>query len=211
MDSWDSIFKEKGKVFTAPHPDMKEVVDFLKQMNSPRVLDLGCGTGRHLVHLAAEGFEVYGLDAAPEGIKIARKWLEERNLNGNLVIHRMEEGFPYQDSFFDAIISIQAMHHNNLEKIKFIVQEIERVLKPGGLIFITVPKLELFQKKNQWGLKEIEKGTYIPLSGPEKGLFHHYFTVLEIYDLFKGFEIKKIYIDKTKHRAILGFRKINEK
>ena len=211
MDSWDSIFKEKGKVFTTPHPDIKEVVDYLKLKNSPRVLDLGCGTGRHLVHFALQGFEVYGLDAAPEGIKIARKWLEERNLSANLVLHRMEKGFPYQDSFFDAIISIQAMHHNNLEKIRFIVQEIERVLKPGGLIFITVPKFDLFNKKNPWELKEIEKGTFIPLSGPEKGLYHHYFTILEIYEVFNGFEIKKIYIDKTKHRAILGFRKSIEK
>ena len=207
MDSWDSIFKKKGKVFRAPHPDMKEVVKYLKEMNGTRVLDLGCGTGRHLVYFAVEGFEVYGLDAAPEGIKIAKQWLEERNLNGELVIHRMEAGFPYQDSFFDAIISIQAMHHNKFETIKFIVQEMERVIKPGGLIFITFPKLDLFKKKNRWELKEIEKGTFIPLSGPEKGLFHHYFTKDEIYEVFNGFEIEKDYVDKTKHRAILGYRK----
>ncbi|TFG16090.1 MAG: class I SAM-dependent methyltransferase, partial [Promethearchaeota archaeon] len=84
MDSWDSIFKKKGKVFRAPHLDMKEVVKYLKEMNANRVLDLGCGTGRHLVYFAAEGFQVYGLDAAPEGIKIAKQWLEERNLNGDL-------------------------------------------------------------------------------------------------------------------------------
>jgi SAM-dependent methyltransferase len=178
-------------------------------MSATRILDLGCGTGRHLVYFAAEGFDVHGLDAAPEGIKIAKNWLEERNLNGNLTIHRMEEGFPFQDSFFDAIISIQAMHHNKLESIKFIVQEIERVIKPGGLIFITFPKLDLFKKKNGWELKEIEKGTFIPLSGPEKGLFHHYFTMEEIHKVFSGFEIKKVYIDKTKHRAILGYRKID--
>ncbi len=207
MDSWNAIFRAKGKVFTKPHPDMMGIADHLRERNAKRVLDLGCGTGRHLIFFANQGFEVYGLDAALEGIEIAKKWLAENNLNCKLTIHRMEEKFPYEDSFFDAVISIQAMHHNIIEKIKFTIQEIERVLKPDGIIFITFPMFGLFNKKNPWKLEKIEKGTYLPLSGPEKGLPHHFFTEREIYKVFKGFNIKKIYIDETKHRAILGFRK----
>jgi len=207
MDSWNSIFKEKGKVFTTPHPDMPKIVNYLKEKRAKCVLDLGCGTGRHLVLFAKEGFEVYGLDSAPEGIEIAKDWLAEKNLSCELIVHQMEEKFPYQDSFFDAVISIQVMHHNKIEKIKFTINEIERVLKPGGLLFITVPTLERFNRKNRWNLKKVEKGTFVPHSGPEKGLFHHFFTKREIYKVFNGFQIKEIYIDKTKHRAILGFKK----
>ena len=207
MDSWNTIFKEKGKVFTAPHPDMMGIINYLKEKRAKRVLDLGCGTGRHLILFANEGFEVYGIDAAPEGIEIAKDWLAERNLSCELIVHRMEEKFPYQDSFFDAVISIQAMHHNKIEKIKFTIKEIERVLKPGGLLFITVPTFDRFNRKNRWNLKKVEKGTFVPQSGPEKGLFHHFFTKREIYKVFNGFQIKEIYIDKTKHRAILGFKK----
>jgi hypothetical protein len=47
----------------------------------------------------------------------------------------------------------------------------------------------------------------MPLSGPEKGLLHHFFSKREIYKFFNKFQIKEIYIDKTKHRAILSFRK----
>jgi len=207
MDSWNSIFKIKGKVFTKPHRDMKDIIDILKEKNSKRILDLGCGTGRHLIFFASQGFEVYGLDASHKGIEIAKKWLTENHLNCNLTIHRMEEKFPYEDSFFDAVISIQAMHHNIIKKIKFTIQEIHRVLKPNGLIFITVPISKLSSKNNHPNFEKIEKGTYIPLSGPEKGLLHHFFTEREIYKVFKGFDIKKIYLDKTKHRAILGFKK----
>ena len=207
MDSWNSIFREKGKVFTKPHPDMMGIADHLKERNAKRLLDLGCGTGRHLIFFSNQGFEVHGLDAALDGIEIAKKWLAENNLNCNLTIQRMEEKFPYEDSFFDAVISIQALHHNIIEKVKFTIQEIERVLKPDGIIFITVPMPKLFSKKNPWKLEKIEKGTYLPLSGPEKGLPHHFFTEREIYKVFKGFSIEKIYIDETKHRAILGFRK----
>jgi SAM-dependent methyltransferase len=207
MDSWNTIFKEKGKVFTAPHPDMMGIINYLKEKRAKRVLDLGCGTGRHLILFANEGFEVYGLDSAPEGIEIAKEWLAEKNLNCELIVHRMEEKFPYQDSFFDAVISIQAMHHNKIEKIKFTIKEIERVLKPGGLLFITVPTFDRFNGKNRWNLKKVEKGTFVPLSGPEEGLLHHFFSKREIYKVFNRFQVEDIYIDKTKHRAILGFRK----
>ena len=206
MDSWNSIFKEKGKVFTKPHRDMKGIADLLKEKNAKRILDLGCGTGRHLVLFAGLGFEVHGLDAAPDGIEIAKKWLAENKLNYKLSIHRMEERFPYDDSFFDAVISIQVIHHNNIKKIKFTIREIKHILKANGLIFITVP-IAKFSKNKPSGLQKIEKGTYLPLSGPEKGLLHHFFTEREIYKVFKGFDIKKIYLDKTKHRAILGFKK----
>ena len=207
MDSWNTIFKEKGKVFTTPHPDMIGIVNYLKEKKAKRVLDLGCGTGRHLVLFANEGFEVYGLDSAPEGIEIAKDWLAEKNLSCELIVHQMEEKLPYQDSFFDAIISIQAMHHNKIEKIRFTIKEIERVLKPGGLLFITVPTFDRFNRKNRWNLKKVEKRTFVPLSGPEQGLFHHFFSKREIYKVFNRFQIKEIYIDKTKHRAILGFKK----
>ncbi|MHA1669478.1 MAG: class I SAM-dependent methyltransferase [Promethearchaeota archaeon] len=207
MDSWNSIFKEKGKVFTKPHPDMMSIASYLKERNSKCILDLGCGTGRHLIFFANKGFEVHGFDAALDGIKIAKKWLAENNLNCNLTMHRMEETFPYKDSFFDAVISIQVIHHNIIEKVKFTVREIERVLKPNGMIFITIPMPKLFSNKNPWKLKRIEKGTYLPQSGPEKGLPHHFFTEREIYDVFNGFDIKKIYLDDTKHRAFIGFKK----
>ena len=54
MDPWNNIFKEKGKVFTVPHPDMREIVSYLKEKRAKRVLDLGCGTGRHLVLFAID-------------------------------------------------------------------------------------------------------------------------------------------------------------
>ena len=41
---------------------------------------MGCGTGRHTLYLAKQGFQVYGVDIAEEGIKIAKQWLKENNL-----------------------------------------------------------------------------------------------------------------------------------
>ncbi|UCC20299.1 MAG: class I SAM-dependent methyltransferase [Promethearchaeota archaeon] len=207
MPDWDDIFSEKGKVFTDPHQDMERIAELFRERGVQKILDVGSGTGRHLVFFSKKGFQVYGFDSSPKGITIAKKWLEEENLIGSLKLHRMEKKFPYQDKFFDAIISIQAMHHNKIKDILVTVSEIERVLKTGGMIFITFPKFERISESEDWQLEEIEKGTYIPHAGQEKGLPHHFFTIEEIHDVFGSFNLLEIYDDRSKHKAILGVKK----
>ncbi|MFX1408031.1 MAG: class I SAM-dependent methyltransferase [Promethearchaeota archaeon] len=207
MPDWNDIFNEKGKVFLKPHPDMKRLVKLFQDKQVKRILDLGCGTGRHIIFFLKNGFELYGIDAAPKGLEIAKMWLEEENQCAELLLHRIEEKLPFKDDFFDAIVSIQVIHHNFLDKIIITIKEIERVLRKGGIIFITFPTLKLFKHKDYWDLVEVEPRTFIPQNGQEKDLPHHFFKKSEIYKLFKNFEIQEMYIDKTNHRAILGIKK----
>jgi len=206
MPDWDDIFSEKGKVFTEPHQDMDKIATLFEEKGVRRILDIGSGTGRHLLYFSKKGFEVYGMDASLKGISIAKKWLSEENLKAEIILHRMEEKFPYKDDFFDAIISIQVIHHNKMKNIKITISEIERVLKKGGIIFITFPRLKGRSGLKDWKLKEIEKNTYIPQAGQEKGLPHHFFTIEEIHDLFHSFNLLEIYDDRKRHRAILGIK-----
>ena len=203
MPDWDDIFAEKGKYFTKPHPDMERLADIFSEKGVQRILDLGCGTGRHLLYLLKKGFEVYGLDGSPNGLKITKIWLTEENLTSELTCQKIEEDFPYKDGFFDAVISIQVIHHNLVKDILFTVKEIKRILKPDGFIFLTFPLLQGFYIGRQ-NMKKVETRTYIPLIGQEKGLPHHFFTVAEIKRVFGAFKLSEIYIDKTNHRAILG-------
>jgi len=206
MPDWDAIFTEKGKFFLETHPEMERISKLLKEKGVKRVLDLGCGTGRHLVFFSKKGFEVYGMDASPKGISIAEQWLLEENLKVEIKLHRMEEKFPYEDNFFDAIISIQVIHHNRMKEILITVSEITRVLRRGGIIFITFPRFgEMWREASN--LKEIEKGTYIPEKGKEKGLPHHFFTTEEIQEVFSSFNLLENFNDRKNHRAILGAKK----
>ena len=59
---------------------MEHIVLFLAGKRSRRVLDLGCGSGRHVVYFARNRFSVYGLDSSPEGIKMTRAWLRKEGL-----------------------------------------------------------------------------------------------------------------------------------
>jgi len=206
MPEWDEIFSEKGRVFTEPHNDMKRIAELFRKGGVSRILDIGCGTGRHLVYLAKKGFQMFGFDSSQHAIDMSEEWLNEEGLVANIMKYRMEDSFPYEDMLFDAVISIQTIHHNRLQDIKNTVAEIERVLRPQGYIFITVPILsdEPVSPDNDWGLKEVEAGTYLPQKGPESGILHHYFTEEELLEVFSGFQITKMYIDETGHRCIFG-------
>ncbi len=204
MPDWDHIFAEKGRVFTDPHSDIGKVLDMLKE--GKRVLDLGCGTGRHVVYLSRLGYDVYGFDSSSRAISMTQEWLQEENLEAHLREHSMEQPFPYDTDFFDAVISVQVIHHNLMEDIKKTIKEIERVLKPEGLLFVTFPVLHSgpIEEYRNWNLMKIEEGTYIPQKGLERGIPHHYFSLEEIPEVFGDFDISDIFLDDTDHRCVLA-------
>jgi len=88
MKQWDKIFKQKGKVFIRVEKDIPKIAQLFKRRSIKKVLDLGCGSGRHLVYLAKHDFEVYGIDIAPAGIKIAKDWLKKEKLRAKLMLQK---------------------------------------------------------------------------------------------------------------------------
>lgn len=159
------------------------------------VLDIGSGTGRHLVFFASLGFEAHGLDNSPEAVRQAETWLKDQGLRADVRLRDIARRFPYPDGYFDAIVSIQVIHHALIRTIQTIAQEIDRVCKPGGLLFVTVPGL----RNQAQQFREVEPNTFVPLDGPEKGLPHHFFTATELSLLFPGFQQLDIHMDDASH------------
>ncbi len=188
---------------------MTRLVDLFRNHNVVKILDLGCGTGRHLVFLSRMGFEMYGFDASPRALSLAQQWLDEEGLTADIRTHRMEEPFPYEGGFFDAVISIQVIHHNLMTDILTTVREVERVIRPGGVLFVSVPVMQIgpVEREHDWDLQEVEEGTYMPHKGPESGIPHHYFTPMELTSVFRAFDLLELYIDETRHRCFLGLKK----
>jgi len=198
MKQWNKIFKKSGKVFTKVQKDMPKIIKLFKKHNVKRVLDLGCGSGRHTVYLVKRGFNVYGLDIAKEGIKIAKDWFKKENLKAHFKIGDIYKKLPYKDNFFDAIISIQTLHHGRIGEIRKLIKEMERILKPKGLIFVTVSRKgskKKIPKEKLWKIKFIAPRTFVPLSHDEKGLVHYWFNKKLLRKEFKHFKIYDIWAD----------------
>ncbi len=192
MAEWDEILKREEFRPEEPHESVVKLVVFLKARNAKKVLDLGCGAGRHLVFLARKGFEVYGTDISEIGLDQARRRLREEELEGGLKRSDMTV-IPYQDSFFDAVISIWVIYHTTLEGMRKTISEIHRVLNEDGLAFLT------FQSKRSYKFgkgKEIEKDTFVLEEGPEKGMLHHFSEKKEVEDLLKEFRILDLRLDE---------------
>ena len=207
MKQWNEVFKREGKFFLKPHEDMPKIVKLFKKRSVKKVLDLGCGSGRHVVYLAEHGFEVYGIDIAEAGIQIAQDWLRRNDLNADFKIGNLFRELPYKDGFFDAVISIQVLHHARIKDVRDAIKEIERVLKPEGLVFITVPgrrsggKIRPIIVKSA---KKIEPRTYVPLKGSEAGLPHYIYNTNLLRKDFRNFKVHDLWTDSKDYYCLLG-------
>ena len=184
---------------------MSDIAQRFKSHGVHRVLDHGCGSGRHTVFLAKQGFEVFGLDIAPTGLTTTIQKLAAEGLTGHTTLADILQ-LPYDDDFFDAIISVRVIHHNRLAIIRKTVQELWRVLKPTGLLWVTVPVSEGHGSKHG---EEIEPGTWVPSGGIEKGLPHHLFTEDEFRRLFQHFRILALRVFSMSHYSLLAEKPTN--
>jgi SAM-dependent methyltransferase len=96
-----------------------------------RLLELGCGAGDQSLWLAAQGFEVSGIDISPTAIEWAREKAGERGLNASFDVGNVLE-LPFTDGAFDYVLDGACWHCIVGEDRKRFVAEAARVLRPGG-------------------------------------------------------------------------------
>jgi SAM-dependent methyltransferase len=103
-----------------------------------KVLDAGCGYGRNLVYLLREGCDVYALDASPEGVGHVRALAAELNprLPGENFQVGQIEALPFADGFADVVMCSSVLHFaRDQHQFLTMLEELWRVLRPGGLLF----------------------------------------------------------------------------
>jgi tellurite methyltransferase len=103
-----------------------------------RVLDAGCGTGRNLVYLLREGFEVWATDRDALAVAEVRSLATAlgRPLDDQRLAVAPVERLPFADASFDAVISSAVLHFARDDAhFDAMVDEMWRVLAPGGLLF----------------------------------------------------------------------------
>jgi len=119
-----------------PHRDRaeaREAVELLHRATGPapgdRVLDLGCGAGRHLVELCRLGYQATGLDLSMPMLEAARSAAAEPTLvRGDM------RRLPFRASGFDIVTSYFTSfgYFDDEEDDERVLREVRRVLRPGG-------------------------------------------------------------------------------
>lgn len=106
------------------------------ELTNKRILDWGCGPGRlirHLPNVIGNGCEFYGTDYNEKSIEWCSKNLPNIRFNKNSLAAHL----PYTDDFFDVIYGISIFTHLSEQLHVDWYNELYRLLKPGGIMFLT--------------------------------------------------------------------------
>lgn len=189
---WDNNYK-KGRYNKYPYD---EVVSFIKRnyKDSATILDLGCGGGNNSMFLINEGHNVIAIDGSITSLKVTSELCT--NSEQLKCLHNDLSKLEVDDSSVDCIVDRQSMGHNSRVNIQEIIQELKRVLKPGGKIISFI-----FSNKHKSlaSDKNIGENNYLKFeTGPFSKSGYVYFTDnKDIESLFKDFKINDIRVVTT--------------
>jgi len=203
VTEWNQILREKWYSLEEPDESVVNFVAFLKKKNKKlRVLDLGCGAGRHQVYMAKQGIEAHGVDLSETGLNLTKERLKRQKLEAYLV--KCDMGMlPYRDFCFDAVISLHTVYHQKLKGIQETISEIHRTLRKNGLLLINF----LSKRTYSYGKgAKVEENTFIEQEGIEKEVLHHFTDEEEIKRLFKNFEIVNLKLSEKRVEGKLRSR-----
>ena len=185
-----------------------DAVPDLKNQNVKKVLDLGCGAGRHSVLFARSGFDVVGIDISKSALKIAARWTKREKLENAAFVRATMTNIPLRDCCLDAVISISVIHHGFKKDIETTMKEIHRTLHENGKLLANLASV----KDSRYGKgkrlerrygkgKRLERNTYLILESYEKDRFeevHHFLTKQEVSKLLQSFTRKQLGVAKEK-------------
>ncbi len=167
-----------------------------------RLLNIGCAHGPDFLSFR-EHFELFGVDFSIEMLKFAQKYSRKFNFAVSLFLADVSY-LPYTEQTFDWAISVATYHHikGNAER-QAALNELKRVLKPGGEAFITV--WNRWQPRFWFRGKEIA----VPWRKGSKTLHRYYylFSYRELEKLVRnaGFEVLKSFPESSYHLPIKFF------
>lgn len=182
---WDDTWKsDDGRAdWLAPEEEVVNLLPTLRNRKCRKVLDLGCGVGRHAHLLAKEGFEVTAIDLSTSGLDFLQQESRKSQLQIQTVCGEMTT-LPFEDQSFDYVLSWNVIYHGNEEVVQQAISEIHRVLIPGGYFQGTM--LSNRHAEIQTG-EEISPGTFIQAENGEKSHPHYYCGEDKLRELFGSF------------------------
>lgn len=149
-----------------------------------KTLEIGCGEGYGIELLSGLADEYVAVD------KFLADFTDEISAKENVSFHQLT--VPplsiFEDNTFDTVVTFQVIEH--IEEDEDFVEEIYRVLKPGGKALITTPNKAMSLTRNPWHIREY-------LTSELKELTQYYFTKVEMLGLYGNSKVNAYY-DKNK-------------
>ena len=108
-----------------------ELLDFIKNHEPGRAIDIGCGTGTNVITLANAGWKVIGVDFAPRAIKLARQKVANAGVQADLLV-RDATYLRGINGPFDLAFDLGCFHSIPQDGKQRYLEQLDRVLTPRG-------------------------------------------------------------------------------
>jgi SAM-dependent methyltransferase len=187
-DHWERVFSQSPDMLgTDASQPARYAGKFFRKGKIRNVLELGGGQGRDSAHLARCGFNVSTLEYTESGVEAISAKAKSQGLEDRLKVvrHDVRKPLPFGDASFDACYShmllCMALTSEELDRL---MEEVRRVLRPGGLVVYTVRNTKDAHYK-----VGLHHGEDMYESG---GFIVHFFSREKIDALAKGFEVVEV-------------------
>ena len=191
MSGWGEIFADPVMQGREPNSELMGLIPRWQAAGCRRVLDAGCGVGRHLLPLLAAGFRVWGVDCDARVLELGKARLA--NFAAPAAASRLVRAdlnrLPFPGGSFDLVVSINVINHGDAATFRDYCRELGRVLKTGGHLFINVSPWEFAERVRLPQTRELEPGTLVDIATPDGAMVHHFPTPAELREQFPGFAV----------------------
>ena len=147
-----------------------------------KAIDLGCGAGNYAIYLAGRGFDIAAIDISQAAIEIAKENAGRKGVKANFLVADVLGDLDEVKEVFNFAYDWEVLHHIFPEKRKKYVENVYRILNPGGK-YLSV----CFSEKDpQFGgsgkYRETPLGTVLYFSSDDelRDLFDPYFKIKEL-------------------------------
>jgi SAM-dependent methyltransferase len=193
MPGWGEIFADPVMQGREPNPELMALIPGWRAAGCRRVLDAGCGVGRHLIPLLQGGFRVWGADCDAQVLRLLKERLTRAAVAaaGPYLVQADLNRLPFVSGAFDLVVSVNVINHGDAATFRDYCREMARVLRPGGQLFINVSPWEFAQQVRLPQTRELEPGTLVDIATPDGNLVHHFPTPAELREQFPRFTVHR--------------------
>jgi SAM-dependent methyltransferase len=176
--SWETFFAAHAAIYDDngfTKNTLHEVDFLLEELSVPpgaRILDVGCGTGRHSIELARRGYRMTGLDLTPSMLERAKEKATTAGIHvdwvrGDATKFAIDTPFDAAICLCEGAFGLLGTGDDAIEHPLAILSNISRSLKPGATaVFTVLNGLWMIRMHKQ---QDVEHGTFDPLTLSQTG------------------------------------------
>lgn len=195
--AWENSFLNRDNFLFYPHEEVirfvskyirkrigfQEFQDVVSFTPPPKILDIGCGIGRHVIFCQEMGLDAYGIDLSEQAVKVAKTWLSDKGIANyqQKILQADICQLPFSNDFFDYALSHGVLDSMSFDIAQSSVAELARVLTPGGMFYCDLISGDDSSHAREYSGEEIVTDSH------EKGTVQSYFNFTKIKNLFDKF------------------------